>query len=131
MDTDGLPFLAVLSLTAIAGLAIPLLMVRWRLLGRLSRASLEGGIKYKRTAVSAALSLCILATFSVVVSHRVVVPDSPMYLTLGPSVASWTAFLCSVWLIARASPSWSSWFFAQRAALATSLAWTIALLFVV
>ena len=132
MDRGELLFLVVLVLTFTAGLAIPILMLRSRRLGRLSRASLEAGVKHKWAAVTVALLLCTLATFSIVVSHVVVIPgNSGLYYAFGPSHASWTALLFSVWLIARNFPSWRSTTVPQRALLAVSFTWAFALLLVV
>ena len=132
MGRRELLFIVVLALTFVAGLAIPILMVRSKRLGTLSRAYLEAGIKHKWAAVTFALFLCTLATFSIVVSRVVVVPgDSGLYFMLGPSGASWTALLFSAWLIARALPSWRSTSVPQRTLLASTFAWAFALLLVV
>ena len=131
MDKGEILFLGLIAFTLIAGLAIPILIVRSKFLGRLSRTSLEAGIKHKRLAITTALSLCALASFSIVVSRTVEVPGSPMYFMIGPSGACWAAVLFSAWVIARTSPSWRAVSLPQRTLLVASFAWAFALLFVV
>ena len=130
MDKSALAFLAMLTLTFIAGLAIPVLMVSSKRLGRLSRASLKAGIKHKWAAVTVALLLCLLATLYIVVSRVFPPRYFDLGLVLGRLAAPWTALLFSTWLFARGIPSWRYTSVPQRALLAASFAWAIALLIV-
>ncbi|HET7358835.1 MAG TPA: hypothetical protein VFJ04_01710, partial [Rhodanobacteraceae bacterium] len=91
---------ALLALAFLGAIIIGISIARSRFLGKLSRASLDDGLRRPRLFALLALAVCVYATFCMVVSHTYVVPDSPMYFWIGPLVVCWTAVLFCLWILA-------------------------------